>query len=384
VKIESEGDVSDLTSDDVADYVLNNLDNDKLPGRVDLFGSHPKNLKKAVEEMMRNSRCSVTFHESPHRYGPDFSERTTVVLTPNSEIGRQNLPPPDSPYLSVVVAVGDFLNNPEHFINAVGRGISRYPLADVELIIVDYGKSRFQDTVSIPSELKGRTRIIDVPIDGLQKKFNTGLTAFEYIARNIGIRRARGRFVLSTSLDALLPSTFFALVAERDFNEGIVYRSARWETRAGTLVLTTPTELWQGIGEPWRIDDFNLKERCPGGGGRFAISVDGLEDVCGAADFVLVSRGLWEAVGGFNEVVDDSNGDAILLAKFFKLVPGFAQSFIDPIVVHMRHEKESVKRTRLEQMEAVIKEYACRGTSKSNGDTHKWGHVGQRFKEAAV
>jgi hypothetical protein len=93
---------------------------------------------------------------------------------------------------------------------------------------VDYDKSRFQETVSIPSELTGRTTIIEIPIKGLQKRFSTRLTAFEYIARNIGIQRARGRFVLSTSLDALLPSTFFALVAECDFNEGpVVHRPDR-------------------------------------------------------------------------------------------------------------------------------------------------------------
>jgi hypothetical protein len=386
VGIEADGgitDVSDLTADDVADFVLSNIDNDTLPQRVELVGTHPKNLKKAVDKLTRDSRCSVSWHEPPHRYGPDFTERTKIAIPTNPALVSQSIPRADSPYLSIVVAVGDFLNRPEPFVDAIARGIARYPRADVELVVVDYGSSRFRETVQIPSELTGRTRIIEVPIDGLKKRFNTGLTAFEYIARNIGIRRARGSFVLSTSLDALLPSTFFALIAERDFNEGIVYRSARWETRPGTFLIVTPDELWQGIGEPWRADDFNLKERCPGGG-RFVVSVDGLTDVCGAADFVLASRGLWEAVAGFNEVVDDSNGDAVLLAKFFKLAPGFAQSFIEPIVVHMRHEKERVKRTGVEQMEALIKEYNCRGTAKTKGDTHKWGHVGERFKEIAV
>jgi hypothetical protein len=50
----------------------------------------------------------------------------------------------------------------------------------------------------------------------------------------------------------------------------------------------------------------------------------------------------------------------------------------------MRHEKESVKRTGVEQMAVLIKEYTCHGTAKNKGDTHKWGHVGERFKEVTV
>jgi hypothetical protein len=93
---------------------------------------------------------------------------------------------------------------------------------------------------------------------------------------------------------------------------------------------------------------------------------------------------LWETVWAFNEVPSNPNVDAVFLAKFMKLIPGYARFFIHPMNMHQRHAKKNVQRPAVQNLDVVMEEVACSGTSKTlgnNWDTHKWGQVGDRYKE---
>jgi hypothetical protein len=226
----------------------------------------------------------------------------------------------------------------------------------------------------------------------LQEKYDSKLSFFEYIAKNIGIRRSRGRFVLSTNPDNILPSTFFELVASQDFSEGILYRSLRWDTRDGTFDGATVEDVWQAAGEPWRLSEFDVKQRCQYGENRFSVSntVQKFVDQafpCGGGDFLLASRRLWDTVWGFNELPANPNVDAVFLAKWMKLIPGYARYFIQPVNIHQKHHKSNVMRQAVNDLDVVMEEIACVGESKAlgkNQDNYKWGLYGEAFPEVLV
>jgi hypothetical protein len=309
------------------------------------------------------------------------------------------------PYLSIVV-VGrhdNFSNGFEfrtqNFLDSLGKGLDRVPLADIELVFVDYAtpedQSPLHETFTLPPELKGKTRFIIVPEEkhkALQAKYDSRLGFFEYIVKNIGIRRAKGRYILSTNPDNLFPSNFFELVATEDFNEGVLYRSIRWDTRDHTFDNATIPEIWQAMGEPWRLKEFDVKVRCSTGDNRFTLS-DGLQKFldqaypCGGGDFLLASRKLWDVVWAFNEVPSNPNVDAVFLAKFMKLLPGYARFFIHPMNMHQRHAKKNVQRPAVENLDVVMEEVACVGESKTlgnNWDLFKWGQPTDVYKEIVL
>src|SRR5262249_60024159 len=53
-----------------------------------------------------------------------------------------------------------------------------------------------------------------------------GLPLFQMIAKNAGIRRAQGRFVLATNVDLLFPDALFRTLRD-GLREGVLYRNDR-------------------------------------------------------------------------------------------------------------------------------------------------------------
>jgi hypothetical protein len=108
---------------------------------------------------------------------------------------------------------------------------------------------------------------------------------------------------------------------------------------------------------------------------------------CFAGDFLLASRQLWESVWGFNEIPANLNVDAVFLAKFLKLIPGYARFFIHPITIHQWHEANNWSGAAVRNVDVVMEEIACVGESKSLGknfDIYKWGQLGEEFREVRI
>jgi hypothetical protein len=402
VEVSEDAEVSSLTVEDVAEYVLKG----SIPDRAELLGGETANLRRTIAKMA--GECNVSFRNSPRKPEPSTENWTRVLLEPKpkalSDFMQRDFPLKKGtpPYLSIVVVgrhdnfSGGFETRTQNFIDSIGRGLERAPLADIELVFVDYAtpkdRTPLHETFTHPPQLKGITRYIQVPVEKhelLQAKYDSRLGFFEYIVKNIGLRRARGRFILSTNPDNLFPSTLFELIAIQDFHEGVLYRSVRWDTRDHTFDNATVAELWQAMGEPWRLKEFDVKVRCSVGDNRFTVS-DSLKKFldqaypCGGGDFLLASRKLWDTVWAFNEVPSNPNVDAVFLAKFMKLLPGYARFFIHPLNMHQRHEKKNVQRPAVKDLDIVMEEVACVGESKTlgnNWDTHRWGQDGEVYDE---
>jgi hypothetical protein len=353
--------------------VVKLLRNASLPGRILLLGRLSQPLLRLSAKVYQ--KCVILFRPSPHKFHRSRDPKTTFEIDTSAHsfqwFQQQSFHTSSEPYLSIVV-----VGHPRQaFLDALGKGLERIPLARVELVVVE-AVGEIGPLSSVPARLRGRTRIIQVPTNFS----SVGL------ARNVGIRRAKGRFVLSTSPATILPSDFFELVAAEDFTEGILYRAARWAVAEHLPANFTIDELWQTMGEPWRLGGSDAEVKCAVGAHRLVVANSSqkfLDEArpCGAGDFLLASRQLWDVVWGFTE--GPKSADALLLAKFMKLIPGYASQFILPVTAHLKQQAEG----EAHNLQAVIEELACAGESKTLGnnyDTHKWGQPGEGFDEILV
>lgn len=141
------------------------------------------------------------------------------------------------PYLSVVVTTrnddhgGDPLKRLQAFINAFSAQCRRTSL-DAEVIVVEWNpppdRPRVSELCRVPVDAPFQVRFIEVPARlhaGL--RFSAVLPLFQMIAKNVGIRRARGQFVLATNIDIILSTELVEFLATRRLVPGHMYRVDR-------------------------------------------------------------------------------------------------------------------------------------------------------------
>ena len=141
-------------------------------------------------------------------------------------------------YLSIVATTrndnhgGDLLKRTQAFIDSVHHQATRVNLR-VELIIVEWNppadKPLLKDVLK--TEYKGSTvttRIIVVPAEVHNSyNFAKSLAMYQMTAKNVGIRRAEGEFVLCTNIDILFSDGCFDRLAKKNLKQGSYYRTNR-------------------------------------------------------------------------------------------------------------------------------------------------------------
>lgn len=148
------------------------------------------------------------------------------------------------PYLSVVAASrnddhgGDPLRRTQIFINCLARQAAQHRLP-VEIILVDWNpvpdRPGLAAVLHLPAGSTYCTaRVITVPA-GLHARVKYGekLPFFQMIAKNVGIRRARGEFILATNIDIVFSAELFAWLARRRLDPQKMYRVDRHDIQAG-------------------------------------------------------------------------------------------------------------------------------------------------------
>jgi len=252
-----------------------------------------------------------------------------------------------TPYLSVVAASrnddhgGDPLIRTQIFINNFARQCEKYHLP-AELIIVDWNpvpnRPGLAAVLSMPSETSYcGARVITVPSALHQRlKYADKLPFFQMIAKNVGIRRARGNFILATNIDIVFSDELMQFIARQKLNPKKLYRVDRYDMQSG---LSPDLNLDETLAYAWanpirsnrRYEPISLvqhlygnepsKRRCIPDA-VFHGAVDGVEVVqeddvwqvrpgrsvnmshlhtnaCG--DFTLLSLDGWEAIHGYPE-----------------------------------------------------------------------------------
>ena len=143
-----------------------------------------------------------------------------------------------APYLSVVATSrnddhgGDLLRRMQIFVDGLLQQCHRHGV-DAELVLVEWNppldRPRLAQALRWPAQLpEGRVRIIEVP-PARHRRFRHAdvLPLFQMIAKNAGIRRARGRFVLATNVDILFSDELMRFLAARALDPARMYRIDR-------------------------------------------------------------------------------------------------------------------------------------------------------------
>ncbi len=145
-----------------------------------------------------------------------------------------------TPYLSVVATArndnhgGNMLNRMQIFVNGLLEQSRHYQLP-IELVLVEWNpppdRPRLAEVLSWERQSEFcEIRIIEVP-SWLHQRFNHAevLPLFQMIGKNVGIRRARGEFILATNIDILFSDELFQFLATRSLKRKEMYRADRWD-----------------------------------------------------------------------------------------------------------------------------------------------------------
>lgn len=155
-----------------------------------------------------------------------------------------------TPYLSIVVTTrndnhgGDLLRRTTCFVNGLLQQTRNFQLP-TELIVVEWnppaGKPLLHEVLPKPANDDFlQIRYIVVPPE-LHNQFRHAQTIplYQMIAKNVGIRRAKGEFVLCTNIDILFSDACFARLAQRNLQTGAFYRANRRDIPKSVMELET-------------------------------------------------------------------------------------------------------------------------------------------------
>lgn len=160
---------------------------------------------------------------------------------PSTDIGSQDSASsqyPDAPYVSVVVTArnddhgGNLLGRMQIFVTAWINQAQRHHL-DSELIIVEWnppaGRDRLATALHWPVDTSPcHVRIIEVPPEmHARYQHAAALPLYQMMAKNVGIRRARGEFILATNIDIVFSDELMQFLAARRLEQGRMYRIDR-------------------------------------------------------------------------------------------------------------------------------------------------------------
>jgi len=143
-----------------------------------------------------------------------------------------------TPYLTVVVGGrnddygGNFLGRMQHFVNGIVDAAEGR--AQLELVVVDWNPVADAKSLATALDWPPRTRL-EIRVIEVPSRIHASLPnaehmpIFEYIAKNVGIRRARGEYVLATNPDLLFNRAVTQLFRRRRLARGRYYRVERYD-----------------------------------------------------------------------------------------------------------------------------------------------------------
>ena len=301
-------------------------------------------------------------------------------------------------YISFVVAArndnygGDFFHRFQVFLNAFIKLREKYNL-NAEVIIVDWnhveGSNKISESLVLPEGvLPDNIRIITVPSDiHLQIPNSDRMPMFEYIAKNVGIQRAKGRFVLATNPDILFSEEIFAFLSSNQLSPECYYRANRFDVLY-RIPLNLPVErqLRLCYEHAFRVN-----------------SVEGTMPISGildkqvhldnssskvftnaSGDFFLMAREMWHKLRGYPELKTHSFIDGYICHMAF--ASGLKQVVLEGTIFHQEHDRGEHSRRPLTNYQDY--ENDCESMIKSRVpkifNNENWGLKRYAFKESTL
>jgi len=150
---------------------------------------------------------------------------------------------PESPYLSIVVTArndnygGDFNARLQNSVHWLSFFLEKYKVPG-ELIIVDYNPIKenapLTEMLQWPANRKYLSiRLLHVPCEVHQSLVNPqirkSVPLFEFNAKNMAIRRAKGEYILSTNADIIFHPSIIKFISFRILSKNNYYRTDRFD-----------------------------------------------------------------------------------------------------------------------------------------------------------
>ncbi len=142
------------------------------------------------------------------------------------------------PYYSIVVTSrndghgGDLLKRMRLFIKGLLHQTLKFQLP-IELIVVEWNPSPTAPRLHevLPKPVVGdllTIRYITVPAE-IHNRYKRAaqISLFQMTAKNVGIRRAKGKFIIASNIDLIFSDQLFAILAQRDLDPKSYYRANR-------------------------------------------------------------------------------------------------------------------------------------------------------------
>lgn len=205
--------------------------------------------------------------------------------------------PAPKPYLSIVLTGrndnfgGDFT---ERFLRALRFNHHHLAAAGVahEFVLVEWspipGKPYLATVVEDACPGMVPDHLVSYVVDPAYHEalsLNPRLAFQEFIAKNVGVRRCRGEFALTTNTDIYLGRDLITALARRGLESGTLYRTPRIDLRNGIDVVDFA---WDVLEDPRNVEVVNeIRPPC------FTNA---------SGDFLLLDRDTYGRLGGFNEV----------------------------------------------------------------------------------
>ncbi len=321
-----------------------------------------------------------------------------------------------NPYLSIVVAArnddygGNFLHRMSVFLKVL-LALSEKHRLSAELLVVDWNPppdkpslaAVFREAArSAPAEI----RFIQVPSEIHRRMLNAErMPMFEYIGKNVGIRRARGRFVLSTNPDIVFNEPLIQFFASRALDPQAFYRVDRFDVdwrvpleepvqrqlrfcadhtiRINRKEGTFPT--WRDLRAFFSGSNLNRMARQTAAEVLFRGNAANGTGIHGNAsgDFLLMGRDHWHALRGYPELKTHSHIDTY--GCFLAQSLGLKQIALKPPrhIYHQEHDRsEQAKRpqTSFDEIHRLGKKMLETGRPEITNDEN-WGLGDQSLPE---
>lgn len=138
------------------------------------------------------------------------------------------------PYLSIVTTTrNDNHSDNQLFVDGLLAQIEKFCIP-AEIVLVEWnplpGGKSLAASLRVPARSTYATvRVITVPRSVHMRYRYSSMPFYQMIAKNVGVRRSRGRFVLVTNADLLFPDALFSFIASERMREGVLYRTDRYD-----------------------------------------------------------------------------------------------------------------------------------------------------------
>lgn len=336
------------------------------------------------------------------------------------------------PYLSFVAASrndghgGNMMKRMQLFVKGLTEQCDRHALP-AELILVEWNppadKPRLREVLPAPTPGSLLTlRYIEVP-PSIHRRYRRAevIPLFQMIAKNVGIRRAKGRFIACTNVDLLFSDPLFRLLAERNLQPDTFYRANRCDVPDG-IDPNWPLDRqldWCGknilrrLGREIRYSNINLEHFEMNGKSRLKKYIANWAslllkriwppekwqyyqmDTFACGDFTLMSREAWNDIQGYVELdLYSIHIDSLALMAAAAL--GYRQHVFsrDICTYHIDHPSGWESMSPLEKLKFLEERpgidygmlyeagmYILKNKTHLNVNTLDWGFVQEVFEE---